>query len=455
MSNNPGLSYEDTPPFSAPLRFFLTAPLFGVALGVLLLLDPGLLDSRWSPGALAAVHLLAAGFMLQVMIGALQQIMPVVAGAQLPRPLLIAGLTHPLSSLGALALASGLGLMLPALIIGGALLLVSGLLVFLVGAGLAILRSPRLATASHTPRDLRLALAGLAITLSLGLLLAFSLAQGLNLPFVTLSFADLVDLHASWGVLGWASLLLAATSWVVVPMFQITPSYPGPFGRWYAPGLFAALLLWSGLRIAEQNAAWLILGLLLLAAITSFAVITLRLQARTRRSKPDASFRAFRVAMFAFASGTLILASNAVHDHPLASVLAAILILHGGFGGAISSMLYKIVPFLSWLHLSQAGIKRPPSVKKLLPDSRIQRQLRVHHLSLALLCLASLLSAFAPAGTSLTASLATSLITRLAGLALIAEFGWLLHNIWHTLSNWQQARLLANTAPAGPAGPEK
>ena len=67
----PGLSYDDTPPFSAPLRFFLTAPLFGVVAGLTLLFGGEILVSRWTPGALAITHLFAAGFMLQVMLGAL------------------------------------------------------------------------------------------------------------------------------------------------------------------------------------------------------------------------------------------------------------------------------------------------------------------------------------------------------------------------------------------------
>lgn len=45
-SANPGLAYEDTPPLSAPLRFFLTAPLFGICAGLVLLFGDGVLDSR-------------------------------------------------------------------------------------------------------------------------------------------------------------------------------------------------------------------------------------------------------------------------------------------------------------------------------------------------------------------------------------------------------------------------
>ena len=46
------LSFEQAPPFAAPFRFFLTAPLFPLLAGVLLLVGGGeTLVSRWAPGA--------------------------------------------------------------------------------------------------------------------------------------------------------------------------------------------------------------------------------------------------------------------------------------------------------------------------------------------------------------------------------------------------------------------
>ena len=51
------LAFQNAPPFAAPLRFFLTAPLFSLAAGLLLLAaGPDLLASRWTPGLLAATH---------------------------------------------------------------------------------------------------------------------------------------------------------------------------------------------------------------------------------------------------------------------------------------------------------------------------------------------------------------------------------------------------------------
>ena len=62
----PNLSFEQAPPISVPYRFFLTAPWFGVAAGLLLaFMGEDMLASRWTPGALAGTHLLVAGFMLQ------------------------------------------------------------------------------------------------------------------------------------------------------------------------------------------------------------------------------------------------------------------------------------------------------------------------------------------------------------------------------------------------------
>ena len=80
---HPNLSFEQAPPVSVPYRFFLTAPLFGVAAGLLLVwLGESAVASRWSGGALALTHLLAVGFMLQAMTGAVMQFVPVAAGGR-------------------------------------------------------------------------------------------------------------------------------------------------------------------------------------------------------------------------------------------------------------------------------------------------------------------------------------------------------------------------------------
>lgn len=418
-SANPGLAYEDTPPLSAPLRFFLTAPLFGLVAGLVLLFDGELLVSRWTPGALAVVHLFAAGFMLQVMLGALLQILPVVAGAAFPAPLRIAGITHVLLGAGAASLAFGLGVGAPGAIVGGGALLACGLVIFLVASLIGLTRAAPAQGASRTPRDLRLALAALGLTTVLGIVLAVALGGGVALP---VALPTLVDLHAIWAWLGWGGLLLAATSWVVVPMFQITPAYPARFTRFWAPGTLAVLLAWSLSLIAGLNALTLVLSALLLAAAAGYALQTLKLQRNSRRTTPDAPFRAFRLSMLALLGSLAALLISMVHDAPQWPVLAGVLVFHGTFAGAISAMLYKIVPFLTWLNLTQSRI-RAPNMKKLLPDPPIRNQLRLHAAALAALVVAVAAPAAAP----------------LAGLLVAAEFAWLLANLLRAVRAWHQA----------------
>ena len=195
---------------------------------------------------------------------------------------------------------------------------------------------------------------------------------------------------------------------------------PVALTRYWAPAILGLLCAWSVLSITGFDQTAIVLALALIAALICFACITLRQQARTRRSTPDASFRAFRLAMVTLIAGAGLLAFPHFSDAEHWPVLAGILVLHGGLGGATSAMLYKIVPFLAWLHLTQAKVKAP-NVKKMLPDARAKAQLRMHVLALAALLAAALAPALGP----------------LAGLALIVEFGWLMLNLLHVVRMWR------------------
>ena len=59
----------------------------------------------------------------------------------------------------------------------------------------------------------------------------------------------------------------------------------------------------------------------------------------------------------------------------------------------INGMLYKIVPFLIWLHLQSRRPARGaiPNTKEIIPDKMARRQLRAHVAALALLLCAAVL----------------------------------------------------------------
>ena len=82
-----GLSLDQAPAEDIPLRFFISAPIFGILAGLMVLLKGNLLFSNtWMPETVALTHLLTLGWMGSVMFGALYQMIPVLVGGIVPFP---------------------------------------------------------------------------------------------------------------------------------------------------------------------------------------------------------------------------------------------------------------------------------------------------------------------------------------------------------------------------------
>ena len=403
------LSFDQSPPISAPLRFFLTAPLFAMAAGGLLLWSgPDLFASRWTPAALALTHLVTVGFMLQVMLGAMQQLLPVMAGANIRRPLLIATVVHAAITLGGILLVAAFLTLQPWLFGGAVFLLAVGVMTFVAAAAYALYGVP---TTSPIIRGLRLGLIGLGVTVSIGLLNAVSLGWGLGVPL-----AKLANVHLGWGFVAWGCAMLGAVGFVAVPMFQQTPSYPSWFGRGFAVSTLVVVALWTGAELAgwERSASLLSIGVVLVAA--TFALTTLNLQRMSKRPKLDAVQLLWQGWPLLF--GTLL--------------------LFGGFMSVIVGMLYKIVPFLVWLHLQNLGRGRlmAPNIKKVLDEKQIDRQMHAHFCAFGLL----LLSVAWP-----------QWFVYPAGLALIVANAWLLRNLLSAVAVYRSHLAKIEALDASPA----
>ncbi len=397
----PVLSFEQAPPISVPYRFFLTAPLFGAVAGLLLAwFGPAALASRWSAGALAMTHLIVVDFMLQAMCGALLQFVAVAAGANVWRPQLVAAVVHPLITVGAVFLASAFVLEQPLLFLMAAAVFAVALGFFLSVMAAALLFTPARGMTIHV---LRFAVFGLLVTLILGVTLASTLGlQASGLPLLLL-----INVHVAWGLGGWALMLVIGVSYLVVPMFQLTPPYPLWLTRLLPAGLLLLLGLWSLQLLAPRGEAqaWqstvASLGMLLAGG---YALATLWLQSRRRRRLSDVTLVFWRVAMLsllAFAASWLLFEFRPeLGSHPRAPLWLGVLALPGVFLSVIIGMLYKIMPFLNWLHLQRIGDPRrpPPNMKQMIPEAAMRGQMRLHFAALGLLLTAVLwppLAAFA------------------------------------------------------------
>jgi len=143
----------------------------------------------------------------------------------------------------------------------------------------------------------------------------------------------------------------------------------------------------------------------------SYAVTTLWLQSRRRRRQTDVTFAFWRGAMLAlvaFALSWIVFAAlPTLGGDARAPVWLGVLALPGLFLSVITGMLYKIMPFLNWLHLQQAGGTRtpPPNMKQMISEAAMRGQMRLHFTALALLLAAVPWPALTlPAGLAFTAS---------------------------------------------------
>lgn len=383
-----GLSFDQAPPIMVPFRFFLSAPLFAFVAAMLLLWQgPQLLVSRWMPASLATTHLLTLGFLAMTMMGAMMQLLPVVAGAPVARAVGVARTVHGLLLLGIVALAAGFLYAAPLAIRAAFFLLGGALAVFLIATAFSLRR----AVSNPTASAMRFALLALLIASGLGL----TLASNHGWTWWLQERARVADLHLVWGLVGWVGLLVTGVAYQVVPMFQVTPAYPKRLTRTLAPAMFALLVLWSA------AAGWLpdgtlatpaiLVGLCIAAGFGLFAVMTLRLQSLRKRKVTDVTLNFWRFGMVCLLLAVASWGVLMLLDTKESNALLPLLLFTVGFAvSVVNGMLYKIVPFLIWFHLqSQAtNITMVPNMKEIIPARRMRVQMWLHFAATTLLVLA-------------------------------------------------------------------
>jgi hypothetical protein len=405
-----GLDLQQAPPISVPLRFFLTAPVFALAAAaVALWYGADAFASRFAPATLAIAHLVALGCVTMIMAGALMQIMPVLAGAPFARPRAIASIVHATLTAGTIALACAFLHGERALFAVAAVLLGAGFAVFIAAIAHALARAR---AGNPTLRMLWLVGAALVVTVTLGVWLASSRAFATAMP------ATLPDLHPAWALLGWVGLLAAAVAQRVVPMFQLTPEYPGRLSRTFGWAVFGTLVAWSFAKIVDAPLAPAA-ALALAAPYAAFAAATLRLQAKRRRRQFDVNLLFWRTGMAcAIAAALVWVATLAVDLPPAFTVALGVLAIAGAALSIVDGMLYRIVPFLAWYHLYARAGPSPyvPHLKDYLAETSQRRQLWLHVTATAMLLAATawpeLLAR--PAAVALAASAAQWLLNLVA-----------------------------------------
>lgn len=388
--SGPLLAQSQAPPISVPLRFFLTAPLFGVLAAIVQIYSGPDTVAQVTPTTLAITHLLTLGYISMVMIGAMSQMLPVVVGSPMPQPLLISSIAHALLTVGVLALAFGLLFGHGEVMLIAMLLLGIGLSAFIGAAAYSLIQTQ---AKNPTISGMRVAIAGLAITVVLGLGAAAEHVWnlGLSLPDTW------THVHLTWGFTGWVGILVISVAYEVVPMFQMTPQYPRRMLRWMTKAIFAGLLLWTGVYLltstdfSVRNILADVLSFCLAAGLAVFAGATLYLQSQRRRRVPDQTLKFWRLAMVSLllCTGLWVVGQfwPLLGDWQNFGYLNGMLFIIGFAVSVILGMLYKIIPFLMWLHLQSQNTHRfkLPNIKEFIPEQRVRWHFRLHLMLLPLL----------------------------------------------------------------------
>ena len=404
------LSLQQAPPFSVPARFLVSAPLFGLLAALVLLWNgPEIISHRWTPEILAVTHFLTLGFLAMSMLGAMLQLLPVLMGMVIPRPVLFSSLVHTPLFLGSLSLGMAWLLQIDKLFIIATVLLGLSFIVFIIIVTERLLHSAN----RHVTRSMML-LALLALFITAGLGITLSMGHGWqSFPLAR----QLTDLHLSWGLFGWVLLLIMSVAYQVIPMFQITDEYPVLHQRLMGWIVFVAMLTLSMAYLWQLENLKIISISLLAVCLMIFALTTLWLLHKRRRQLVDTTMRFWQLAMVSLLLLTSCwLLTHVINIEP-PIFLYGVLMIHGFAMTTINGMMYKIIPFIIWLHLSvhnknlrdkdkRDSQVKVPHMRKIIPEAAGLWQFRFHLLSVILLAVATQwpLWFFYPAALALAAS---------------------------------------------------
>jgi len=376
-----GLRLEQAPPLTIPVSFFLTAPVALVAAGAMLAwVGAPLLATRFAGATAALVHLGTLGFLGAVMLGALYQMIPVVAAAPVPA-VRTAHAVHALLSLGVVALAGGLYADVRVAVLLGAGMLVVAFATFLAPVAVALLRAP---TRSTTVAGMRIAVAGLLVLLTLGVLMGVARGSGSAAP----RYPGWIAAHIAIGLSVWIGGLISAVSFQAVPMFYLTPG----FSRWVQrtiSGLVATTLaVVTAFVVTNRDPSWIAAAAApaAVAAWLLHPIVTLRLIGQRRRKRPEPSLWFWRAGLWVGLAAFPVGIASAFADDFRYPVLFGWTVLFGWAGMIVHGMLTRIVPFLVWFHRFSALVgKAPvPPMRQLLPESHSRIGFGTHLTTLGL-----------------------------------------------------------------------
>ena len=379
---NQGLSLDQAPPVSVPFRFFLTAPVFGILLGIVFFISPfETISNQYSSLAIGAVHLFTLGILSMIMFGAMQQMMPVLAGAVIQKPNLFANIVHTSLTLGTMGFCTYFLLDVKMALHIGVLFLAISFLTFFIYS-IKILFQVKFLTSTVKAMKF-FALSGL-ITLLIGLYIASSHMSS-NIGTNHYAF---VNAHMLFGLFGFAVLLIMGVSFQVIPMFYVARDFPKIFQEKAPLVIFILLFILSVFFFF--NFDMFFLKTFLTVVLVAFAVLGIKSLNNRKRPVFDVTLWYWKFSLSMFLISLFIWLSNALES----SYILAVVFAFGFLYSLLQGMVYKIIPFLSWFHLTSKGYFNVPTLREFINEKHIKYHFFFHVASVFSFALAFWINSF-------------------------------------------------------------
>ena len=361
-----GLSLDQAPPYKAPIKFFLVAPIFAILAGVFTLFSSNF--QIHNPNIIATIHLVTIGFIIMTILGALQQMLPVIAGAVIPNAKRVANITYGLMTLGLVAFTIGFLLYEKLYFFLAAIMLLSGLFYFTI---IALKELFKVENKSYIVKGIIISLLFFVGAFLVGIHLLIANATS-NISTLHYDFALI---HYNYIFFGFLYILIVSITIQVVPMFWVAGAYKKQEQALLIL-LTTALLVFYPINLFMELGLDIIYKTLLTLSIFYFVFLTIQKLRNRKRKLKDITVYFYITSMVFLALGSVYWIAMSFYEIP--TNLLGILLGLGFVVSLMNGMMYKIIPFLTWFHLNAKGLFDIPSMREMIPQKNMQTQFYLH-----------------------------------------------------------------------------
>jgi len=329
---------------------------------------------RFSSMTVGLVHFFTLGVLTFIMVGALSQMLPVLMGISVGGNVVISWSIYFLLLLGVVLFSFGMYYENSGLLLAGIPALSLGLFIFLSSITLDVLKADR--KGKSVPL-MQVSIISLWIALIFGIVLSLSRAGVIGLEF----YEAFSNFHIVIALFGWAFALIVGVSLSIIPMFYVTPEYT-PGCRRAIPFIIVGALFSFAILFFVYPSFSIVAELVITQGVLMYAYQTIKRLRKRRRKIPDATVSYWNTSILSLLGSVGFWWLGYID--PMFFTLAFVIFGLGFLGSLLQGMMYKIIPFLVWFHLSSSGNWDIPTIKEIIKEEDIWVQLRLYQLFIIL-----------------------------------------------------------------------